>query len=124
MEKLFETAIRNKYRFFYRGVITYEDLWDLDVKALDAIYKALMLEKKNSETESLIAQTVENTNLNNKIEIVKYVFNSKVAEAKAAEQKAENAAKKQKILAILARKQDAELENKSIEELEALIKDL
>ena len=124
MEKLFETAIRNKYRFFYRGVITYEDLWDLDVKALDAIYKALMLEKKNSETESLIAQTVENTNLNNKIEIVKYVFNSKVAEAKAAEQKAENAAKKQKILAILARKQDAELENKSIEELEALIKGL
>jgi len=124
MEKLFETAIRNKYRFFYRGVITYEDLWDLDVKALDAIYKTLMSEKKNSETESLITQTVGNTELNNKIEIVKYVFNSKVEEAKAAEQKAENEAKKQKILAILARKQDAELENKSTEELEALIKDL
>lgn len=121
MEKLFETAIRNKYRFFYRGMITYEDLWDLDVKALDAIYKTLMSEKKNSETESLISQTVENTELNNKIEIVKYVFNVKVEEAKAAEQKAENAAKKQKILAILARKQDAELENKSTEELEKLI---
>ena len=59
-----------------------------------------------------------------KIEIVKHLFGVKVEEAKAAEQRAENAAKKQKILAILARKQDAELENKSAEELEKLIADL
>lgn len=53
-----------------------------------------------------------------------HIFNVKVEERKAAELQAENAAKKQKILAILARKQDAELENKSAEELEELIKDL
>lgn len=53
-----------------------------------------------------------------------HIFNVKVEERKAAELQAENAAKKQKILAILARKQDAELENKSAEELEELIRAL
>ena len=124
MEKLFESATRNKIRFGYRGIISTEDLWDLDVEELDGIYKNLMAEKKDSETESLLSEKKTNSILETKIEIVKYIFGVKVDEAKAAELKAENAAKKQKILAILARKQDAELENKSAEELEELIKDL
>jgi len=124
MEKLFESATRNKIRFGYRGVISTEDLWDLDVEELDGIYKNLMAEKKDSETESLLSEKKTDSILENKIEIVKYIFGVKVEEAKAAELRAENAAKKQKILSILARKQDAELENKSAEELEKLIADL
>lgn len=124
MEKKFEFASRNKLRFNYRGVITVEDLWDLGVRELDHIYKGLMSEKKETETESLIEKQTENTILETKIELVKYVFNTKVEEAEAMAKKAENAAKKQKILAILARKQDAELENKSTEELEKLIEEL
>ena len=124
MEKLFETASKMKVRFNYRGVITTEDLWDLDVRALDYIYKQLMVAKKESETESLLEEKKTNPILEVQIGIVKHIFNVKVEERKAAELQAENAAKKQKILSILARKQDAELENKSAEELEALIKDL
>ena len=124
MEKKFEFASRNKLRFNYRGLITVEDLWDHNVRELDHIYKGLMSEKKETETDSLIEKQSENTILETEIELVKYVFNTKVEEAEAMTKKAENAAKKQKILAILARKQDAELENKSAEELEALIKDL
>ena len=124
MEKLFESATRNKIRFGYRGLISTEDLWDLNVEELDIIYKNLMSEKKDSETESLLSVNKTNPVLETKIEIVKHIFNVKTEEAKAAELKAENAAKKQKILAILARKQDAELENKSAEELEKLIADL
>ena len=124
MEKLFETASRMKIRFNYRGVITTEDLWDLDVKALDYIYKQLMVAKKESETESLLEEKKTNPILEVQIEIVKHIFEVKVEERKAAELRAENAAKKQKILAILARKQDAELENKSTEELEKLIAEL
>jgi hypothetical protein len=124
MEKLFENATRNKIRFGYRGMISTEDLWDLGVEELDGIYKNLMAEKKDSETESLLSEKRSNLILETKIEIVKHIFGVKVEEAKAAEQRAENAAKKQKILAILARKQDAELENKSAEELEKLIADL
>lgn len=124
MEKLFEMASKMKVRFNYRGVITTEDLWDLDVRALDYIYKQLMVAKKESETESLLEEKKTNPILEVQIEIVKHIFDVKVEERKAAELQAENAAKKQKILAILARKQDAELENKSAEELEKLIKDL
>lgn len=124
MEKLFETASKMKIRFNYRGVITTEDLWDLDVKALDYIYKQLMVAKKESETESLLEEKKTNPILEVQIEIVKHIFEVKVEERKAAELRAENAAKKQKILAILARKQDAELENKSAEELEKLIAEL
>ena len=124
MEKLFETASKMKVRFNYRGVITTEDLWDLDVKALDYIYKQLMVAKKESETESLLEEKKTNTILEIQIEIVKHIFNVKVEERKAAELKAENDAKKQKILAILARKQDAELESKSVEELQKLIGEL
>ena len=124
MEKLFEKASKLKIRFNYRGLITTEDLWDLDVKALDYIYKQLMVAKKESETESLLEEKRTNPILEVQIEIVKYIFSVKVEERKAAELRAENAAKKQKILAILARKQDAELENKSTEELEKLIADL
>lgn len=124
MEKLFETASKMKVRFNYRGVITTEDLWDLDVKALDYIYKQLMVAKKESETESLLEEKKTNTILEVQIEIVKHIFNVKVEERNAAELKAENDAKKQKILAILARKQDAELESKSVEELQKLIGEL
>ena len=124
MEKLFESATRNKIRFGYRGMISTEDLWDLGVEELDGISKNLMAENKDSETESLLSEKRANPILETKIEIVKYIFGVKIEEAKAAEQRAENAAKKQKILAILARKQDAELENKSAEELEKLIADL
>ena len=122
MEKLFETASKMKVRFNYRGVIATEDLWDLDVKALDYIYKQLMVAKKESETESLLEEKKTNPILEVQIEIVKHIFNVKVEERKVAELKAENDAKKQKILAILARKQDAELESMSTEELEELIK--
>lgn len=124
MENIFEFALRNKLRFNYRGLITVEDLWDLGTQGLDYIYKGLMSEKRQTETESLIEKKTENTMLEAKIEIVKYIFNQKVEELKAAEKKAENAEKKQKILAILARKQDAELEEKSAEELKSLLEDL
>ena len=124
MEKIFEYALKNKVRFNFRGLITVEDLWDLGQRELDHIYKNLMAEKKNFETESLIEKTVENKELEVKIEIVKYVFNQKVEAQKAAEKAAENAAKKQKLLGILARKQDAALEEMSVEDLEKLINDL
>ena len=71
MEKLFESATRNKIRFDYRGSISVEDLWDLSVEELDIIYKNLMTKKKASETESLLTEKKTSRALETKIEIVK-----------------------------------------------------
>jgi hypothetical protein len=122
---IFETAIRSKMRFPFRGMLTVEDLWDLSVENLDVIFKTLNSQVKQAKEESLLnTKTDEDKILDIKIEIVKYIVGVKLEEnnlkIKAKEQKEQ----KQKILSILSNKQDAELQNKSIDELRAMLGDL
>ena len=85
---IFEYAVRNKLRFSYKGLLTVEDLWDLTLKDLDAIYKQLKGQMKVNEEESLMtSKSKADTALEMQIEIVKYIF----AEKEAAQQKAINA---------------------------------
>ena len=55
MSRLFELAVRKKYRFPFRGQISVEDLWDLSITNLDSVFKTLNKEKKQSEEESLLS---------------------------------------------------------------------
>lgn len=121
MEKnLFEIATRNRYRFTYKGVMTVEDLWDLSVDALDAIFKTLNRQKKTADEDSLLAvKSAEDTELANKIELVKYIVSIKLAEADERVNAAEKKAQRDKILAIMAKKQDASLEGMDMKQLEA-----
>lgn len=122
MEKMFETALRKKYRFEYKGVQSVEDLWDLSVENLDNIYKGLNALKKVENTDSLLAtKKVELTDLENKIEIVKHIVAVKLEEKQARLKASENKAKKEKILAMIASKNEEALQNKSVEELEAML---
>lgn len=124
MSKLFELAVRKKYRFPFRGQISVEDLWDLSITNLDAVFKTLNKEKKQSEEESLLSVKSEaDKEVENKIEIVKYIVAVKQAEAAERISAKEKAQRKQKIAAIIERKQDEELESKSIEELMKIIED-
>ena len=120
MEKnLFEIATRNRYRFNYKGVMTVEDLWSLRVEDLDAIFKALNRQKKTADEDSLLAtKTAADTELANKIELVKYIVSVKLAEAEARANAAEKKAKRDKILEIMAKKQDETLENMDLKDLE------
>lgn len=121
MEKnLFEIATRNRYRFNYKGVMTVEDLWALSVEALDAIFKTLNRQKKTADEDSLLAvKSAEDAELANKIELVKYIVAVKLAESEARVDAAEKKAQRDKILAIMAKKQDAALEGMDMKQLEA-----
>ena len=122
MEKMFETAIRNKYRFPYKGQITVEDLWDLSPQNLDTVFKALNAQVKvNAEESLLVTKSAADTELTTKINIVKHIVATKLAEAEKAAKAKENKEKKQKLMALIADKQDAELAGKSVAELQAML---
>lgn len=115
---LFEIAVREKYRFPYKGMISTEDLWDLSVGSLDSIFKTLNKERKNADEESLLdVKDNVNTTLENKIAIIKYVVNVKQTEAAEKLLEREKKQQKQKIMNLIAKKQDETLENMSQEEL-------
>lgn len=122
MADLFKVAAKKKYRFNYKGQITVEDLWDLDVEELDKIYKNLKSQQKNASEESLLQSvSKEDKILNNKIEIIKTIVVDKLAAKERALKTAAQKAQNQRILEIMADKKDAALKEKSIEELQAML---
>lgn len=125
MENMFEYATRNKVRFPFKGQISVEDLWDLRANDLDTVFKTLNRQVKQSEEESLlVTKTAEDTALDVQIAIVKYIFDIKMQEANARLLDKERKAQKQKIMAILANKQEQELQNKSVDELQKMLEEI
>lgn len=123
--ELFIKATREKMRFPYKGQATVEDLWDLSMTELDKIYKTLNAQQKRAQEDSLLdTKSEEDEELAAQIGIVKYIFTVKQEEKKAAETARERKEQKQKIMAILASKQDEALHGKSIEELEKMLDEL
>ena len=122
MADLFKVATKKKYRFNYKGQVTVEDLWDLSVEELDKIYKNLKSLQKNASEESLLqTATKEDKEVNNKIEIIKTIVTDKLAAKDRAMKAASQRARNQRILEIMADKQDAALKEKSIEELQDML---
>lgn len=125
VENIFEYATRNKIRFSFRGLISVEDLWDLSLTNLDSIYKELNKHSKQSEEESLLnIKTQEDELLNVQIEIVKHIVSVKLAEKEAREKASAKKAQKQKIMSIIAAKQDEALQNSSIDDLKKMLDEL
>lgn len=122
MADLFKVATKKRYRFNFKGQITVEDLWNLSVEDLDKIYKNLKSQQKNASEESLL-QTIskEDRELSNKIEIIKTIVMDKLAARERAMKATEKKAQKQRILEIMADKQNAALKEKTIEELQAML---
>lgn len=125
MENMFEYATRNKVRFPFKGQISVEDLWDLRADDLDTVFKTLNRQVKQSKEESLLTtKTAEDTALDIQIAIVKHIFDIKTQEANARLLDKERKAQKQKIMAILANKQEQELQNKSVDELQKMLEEI
>lgn len=124
-EKIFEYATRNKVRFPFKGMISVEDLWDLSLTNLDSIYKTLNKQVKQSEEESLLSTKASvDTELEVQIAIVKYIVSVKLAEKEAAEKASAKKAQKQKIMSIIATKENEALQNNSIDDLKKMLDEL
>lgn len=99
----------SRYSFRYasnQGYLTTTDLWSIPFSSkvankasLDNVYSNLMDEKSKQVTHSLTQRSVENDNfVDEKIEIVKFIFETRQAENAAEKQRLENKELKELLL--------------------------
>ena len=125
MTNIYKQGLMQELRFLYRGLISIEQLWQLPVEDLDLVFQSLRSEQKQQTEESLLSvQTAENDTLSLKIAIVRDIVETKLQQQTERQNADAKNAQKRKLLEILARKQDGELEGKSIEELQQMIESL
>lgn len=126
MEKMFEKASRLKLRFeTSKGLLSTEDLWELNLTSLDSIAKGVNKKLKDETEESFIAvKSSKNTELELKLEILKHVIAEKMAAQEAAKNRAVRNAKLSQLKDLAARKANAELDAKSLDEINAMITEL
>lgn len=108
-----------------KGTLSVEQLWDLSQTSLSNAIKAVKKVLKNTDDDELSfldnAKTVDTEN-QLRFEILKDVYLTNKKEAEELRDAAENKERKQKIMQIIAEKKDGALKDKSIEELEAMLK--
>jgi hypothetical protein len=126
---MFEKATRQKLRFeSTKGMLSVEDLWDLPLDSatgkanLNDVARSIYRDLKAEDQVSFVSvqqKTDEVTQL--KMDIVKHIIQVKLTEADVAKQLRDAKEKKQKIMEIMSRKQDAALESASLEDLEKML---
>lgn len=130
--EMFAFATKKKIRFeTSKGLLSVEDLWDLPLTSdngrpnLDdiakGIYKAMKEGEEVSFVKSNAASNAAFNVLKTKFDIVKYIIDVKLAEAEAAKKAKETKARNQRILELIAQKEDEALASKSKEELLAML---
>ena len=123
---IFEYSAKNKLRYFTdRGYITTEDLYDLPLESrekvsLNSVAKAVNKELKNLEEESFVTTvTPANTSAQVKLSVVKEIIRQRLELAQAKKDTEHQKARKEIIAAVIAEKQNDNLKNMSLEELQA-----
>jgi len=126
MTDIWLEALQKGLRFEFKGLISTEDLFDLDMSSLDIIYQKLSKELREISGDSLLdnEKADEIAWVQLKLDVVKHVFDIKKAEAEALRQKIANIEEKQRIMHIINEKENAELANLSIDELKEKLNDL
>ena len=120
-------ALRRAIRFEYKGLIDTEDLFKLSPIELDGIYQAYARTLRDIQGDSLVIDSEKEKEIEIaqlKVDIIKGVFDIKQKEAQALREKIANNKEKQRILSIIADKEDEELKNKSLDELREMAEDL
>ena len=129
---IFEQASIQKISFpSVRGELTTEQLWDLPLQSknqfdLDTVAKEVNASLKSVTEESFVATTTSPAKAKYELmlELVKHVIAFKLKANEEQRSRAEKAAKKDKLVAILGEKQDAALKELTAEELAKQIAEL
>lgn len=130
---MFEKASRLKLRFpTPQGGLSAEDLWELPLTSnrvnqanLNNIAKEVSRElKAHGEEDFVNPRTAVDETLQLRLDIVKHVIHVRQAENMAARELSERREKKERLLELIAKKQDQQLEGKSLEELTAMVEAL
>ncbi len=129
---VFEYAARHKLRFASaRGDLTAEQLWDVPLRSKDEFNLNLVAKMANEAVKVVseenfveATKTAANTRAEVALEVVKHVIEYKLADEAKAKMRTENRAKKEKLLAVLAEKQDGKLSALSEKELKRQIEEL
>ena len=105
---IFEKATRAKLRFrTEKGNLSVEDMWDLNLQQLNRIAKRLNKEiKESSEEDFLEEKSAVDVEAKLQFDIVLYILETKKAETKARKEASTKKAEKEKLLSLLAEKQD------------------
>lgn len=127
---MFEKAARMKLRFdSAKGPLSVEHLWELPLTSvqgvsLDGIAVDLHRQMKNDNISFVNPEQQTNARLQLKFDVVRHIIEVRLAEKKAADEAHNRSERKQKLLGIIARKEDAALEGQPLEELRKLLNDL
>ena len=129
MDNIFEFATRNKLRFSStKGDLTVEQLWDVPLRSkddfnLDSIAKTANSALKRLSEESFVqpVRTQAHEKAEFALALVKHVIEVKLDEEKAAKMRAENRVEREKLLKILAEKQEGKLSELTERELQKRI---
>lgn len=124
-------AARTKVRFATaRGPLAFEDLWDMPLEAprandkfsLDELAIATEAELSATASKSFVKKsTNKNAEVQLRFDLIKFVIEVKLEEAEKASKAKTKKAEKEKLLRLLAKKQDEKLEGMSEEDIQAQI---
>lgn len=127
---MFEIATRHKLRLqSVRGALSVEMLWDVPLRSadgfnLDAVAQAANAALEQSARKSFVNDSVADAMASVPLDIIKHVIKVKLAEEATLKNAAANRLERQKLLRILAEKQDGELTELSVAELQERIQAL
>lgn len=120
---IYKEATKQKLRFNYKGSITVEDLWDLDLSTLDGMYKILNVELSTITGASLLPCNKSDeavSKLELQLAIISDIVNTKLADKAAHIKTAEDRATRDYINQMIEQKRREQLSELSIEELEKM----
>lgn len=126
---MFEKCSRLKVRFdTNKGQLSIEDLWDLPLTSgtgkanLDDVARELYNQLKGDSSVSFVEKDKKSDPvLQLKFDVIKHVIDVRVAENETQRQARANAEKKQRLLAIIADKEQESVKSMSLDDLKAMV---